>query len=57
MRAVLGDDYGGPSLGYTPKRGFFVYVWYDAPVGMDTLAEGHDLQQVMDSARAALAKR
>jgi hypothetical protein len=57
---ILGESYGGPSI--SVENGLFiVYIWGDAPVGMDILGTGVTIHQalldveVQDKIKAAKA--
>jgi hypothetical protein len=42
LKKVLGPQYGGPALGFEDGK-FVVYYWFDGPVGMEKIAEGTTL--------------
>lgn len=63
LPSILGDSYGGPSISYDlgtepgddPK--FVLYTWTDAPVGIEILAEGDTLQDMLFQYKDEIDKR
>ncbi len=49
FRKILGASYGGPSISIDEEKGdFILYEWGDAPVGMETLARGATLKELLN---------